>query len=153
MPSSRAERQGRLPIGAVELAICTIVALDCLVVNALAVATVPRLSLESLGPLALAFHDRQPHPIFAAVLVLVLLLGTWLPRVGRAAVLVFVGAAAANFASPAIWSGGAPDYLVFRRVDIIANISDLLMMGSAVVIVATIAVSLVRRLGHLGRPT
>ena len=136
----------RLPIGGVELAVCLLVALDCLAVNALAVARVPRLSLDSLGPLALAYHDKQPKPASVAVVILVLLLGTLLPRVGRAAVLVFVGAAAANFASPAFWSPGVPDYIVFRRVDLIANMSDLLMLVACVVILASMVVPLMRRI-------
>jgi hypothetical protein len=137
----------REPLGATELAVTSVVAADCLAVNAAAVAFVPRLSLESLGPLALAFHDKQPHPAFLPVLVGVLLLGTFLPRGGRVAVLVFVGAAAANFLSPAIWDGGAPDYIVFRHVDVIANLSDLLMMSSGLFIAGTVAVAAARRCG------
>jgi len=135
----------REPLGPTELAVTTVVAADCLAVNAAAVAFVPPLSLEALGPLALAFHDKQPHPAFLVVLVAVLLLGTWLPRLGRVAVLVFVGAAAANFLSPALWEAGAPDYIVFRDADVIANLSDLLMMGSAVVVVATMVAAGLRR--------
>jgi hypothetical protein len=141
----------RLPLGPFELAIAAVIAADCLLVNAVAVDHVPPLSLHSLGPLALAFHDKQPHFGFAAVLVFVALLSTWLPRVGRAAMLVFVGAALANFLSPAIWSGGAPDYVVFRRVDIIANVSDLLMMTSGVVVVASMVTVLAERLSSSHR--
>jgi hypothetical protein len=136
----------RIPLGPLELAIAGVIAADCLLVNAVAVDNVPPLSLHSLGPLALAFHDKQPHFGFAAVLVFVALLSTWLPRLGRAAALVFVGAALANFLSPAIWNGGAPDYVVFRRVDIIANVSDLLMMTSGAVVLASMIAVLADRL-------
>jgi hypothetical protein len=136
----------RLPIGGTELAICLLVALECMVVNALAVARVPTLSLDSLGPLALAYHDKQPNPASVAFVILVLLAGTWLPRVGRAAVLVFVGAAAANFASPAIWNRGVPDYIVLLKFDLIANVSDALMMAACVMIAACMVVPLLRRL-------
>jgi len=136
----------RLPIGVVELGICLLVALDCLVVNAFAVAQFPGLSLDSLGPFALSYHDKQSNPVAIAAVILALLVGTWLPRVGRAGVLVFVGAAAANLASPAIWDPGVPDYVVFRRIDVVANAADLLMVAAVLVIVASMVVPLVRRL-------
>ena len=126
----------------------TVVAADFLAVNAAAVAFVPPLSLEALGPLALAFHDKQPHPVFLVVLVAVLLLGTWLPRLGRIAVLVFVGAVAANFLSPALREEGAPDYIVFREADVIANLSDLLTIGSAAIVALTVIVAGPRRRRH-----
>jgi len=135
----------RSAIGPTEVAVSSVVAADCLAINAVAVEHAPPLSLDALGPLALAFHDKQPHPVFIAVLVLVLLLGSWLPRLGRAAVLVFVGAAAANFVSPLIWDAGAPDYLVFREIDVIANLSDVLMIGASVVVAASIVVEIVKR--------
>lgn len=134
----------RLPIGGTELAVSGLVAAGCLAVNALAVASLPALSVDELGPLALAYHDKQPHPAFASVAVFVLLLGSWLPRAGRAAVLVFVGAAVANFLSPSIWGPGAPDYIVFLELDVIANISDLLMLSAAVVVVASIGLAMLR---------
>lgn len=134
----------RRPIRPTELAVASVVAADCLAINAAAVRYVPQLSLESLGPLALAFHDRQPHPVFLAVVIGVLLLGTWLPRAGRIAVLIFAGAAIANFASPVIWDEGAPDYIVFRGIDVIANLSDLLMLGAALVIAGSIVYVAVR---------
>lgn len=134
----------RLPIGGTELAVSGLVAAGCLAVNALAVASLPALSVDELGPLALAYHDKQPHPAFASVAVFVLLLGSWLPRAGRAAVLVFVGAAVANFLSPSIWGPGAPDYIVFLELDVIANISDLLMLSAAVVVVASVGLAMLR---------
>ncbi len=135
----------RLPLGGRELAICMLVTLYCLVMNAFAVAQAPGLSLDSLGPFALAYHDKQTSPIPIGVIILALLVGTWLPRVGRAAVLVFVGAAAANLVSPAIWDPGVPDYIVFHRIDLVANAADLLMMAAFVVIVASIAILPLRR--------
>ena len=146
-----ATRRTRRPIGGFELAICLLVALQCLAINALAVAHIPLFSLDSLGPLALAYHDKQPGPIFIAAVILALLAGTWLPPVGRAAVLVFAGAAAANLASPAIWDPGIPDYIVVRRLDVIANAADLLIVAASVVIVASMVVPVVRRLPLLIR--
>ena len=128
------------------MVVCLLVALECLLMNAWAVANAPRLTFDSLGPLALAYHDKQPRPAAVAVIIVILLVGTCLSRVGRVAVIVFVGAAAANFASPAIWGQGIPDYIVVRRLDVIANISDILMIAAGVVIVASLFAPYVRRL-------
>ena len=57
--------------------------------------------------------------------------GPVLPAVGRGALIAFVGAACANIASAAFWQTGVPDYIVFRNVDVIANVSDVVMVGSA----------------------
>ena len=98
----------RLPVGPVELAVCFCIAIECLLINALVVAHAPTLSLDSLGPVAVAYHSKEPRPLAVAVVILVLLLGSLLPRGARVASLVFVGAAMANFASPSIWSEGSP---------------------------------------------
>jgi len=103
--------------------VCLLVALDCLAINALVVAHAPRLSLDSLGPVALAYHDKHPRPLSIAIVIVILLLGTLLPRGGRVALLVFVGAAVANFASPVIWVQGVPDYFVFLGSDLIFNLA------------------------------
>ena len=73
------------------------------------------------------------------MLLLVLVLVRALSSVGRAAALVFVGAANANIMSPLIWEPGVPDYIVFREIDLIANLSDVLMLSSAVAIAASIS--------------
>ena len=145
LPSMSAISGSRRPIGGAELAVAGLIAVDCLAINALAVAHLPELSLEALGPLALAYHDKQPHPVFIGLIVLILLLGTWLPRAGRAAVLVFAGAVTANFASASIWDAGVPDYIVVRNIDVIANVSDVLMFLSAAVVAASISVETIRR--------
>ena len=108
----------RIPLGPLEITVCFVVALECLVINALVVAQTPALSLHSLGPLAVAYHDKDPRPLGVAAVILVLLLGTCLPRGGRVAALLFVGGAFANFVSPAIWAGGVPDYVVLRGPDL-----------------------------------
>ena len=136
--------RNRLPIRAVDAAVSLLVALDCLMVNALVVQHVPALALDSVGPLAVAYHDKQPHPLAVAVVVVVSLLGSLLRGVGRIAVFVFVGSAAANFASPAIWGRGVPDYLVVRRLDVIVNLSDILIVATGALIVAAMAAQLAR---------
>jgi len=141
----RQRTRNRLPLRPVELAVCLLVALDCLAINALVVAHAPRLSLHSLGPVALAYHDKQPRPLSIAFVIVILLLGTLLPRGGRVAVLVFVGAAAANFASPSIWGQGVPDYFVFTGPDLIFNLADILMIVTLVVMVISMGKDLARR--------
>ena len=126
-----------------------LVALSCLAVNAAAVSGLPRLSLEALGPFALAYHDKAPSFVFVPILVLMLVLVKALSFVGRVAALFFVGAAIANITSPLIWEPGVPDYIVLREIDVIANVSDVLMLSSAVAIAASISLDLVRR--ALGR--
>ena len=145
-----ANERNRLPLGPVELTVCFLVALECLIVNALVVAHAPALSFDSLGPLALAYHDKQPRPLGVAAVILVLLLGTLLPRGGRVAVLLFVGAATANFASPAIWGQGIPDYIVFRGPDVILNLADVIMIVAEVVIAISVIATLRRRAWALG---
>jgi hypothetical protein len=131
--------RNRTPLGGLEVVVCLLVALECLAVNALAVTHLPELTLDSVraGPLALAFHDKHPQPLAVAVILILLLLGAQLPRFGRAAVFVFVGAAVANFVSPLIWRGGVPDYIVLQRIDVIMNVPDVLMIASAMVVVAS----------------
>jgi hypothetical protein len=137
--------RNRLPLGPLEITVCFVVALECLAINALVVAHAPALSLDSLGPLALAYHDKEPRPFGLVLVILVLLLGTMLPRGGRVAALLFVGAAIANFASPAIWAGGVPDYLVLSGPDLILNVPDVLMIVAGIVIVISMGKELVRR--------
>jgi len=141
----RQRRGARLPLRPVELAVCLLVALDCLAINALVVAHAPRLSLDSLGPVALAYHDKHPRPLSIAIVIVILLLGTLLPRGGRVALLVFVGAAVANFASPVIWVQGVPDYFVFLGSDLIFNLADILMMVTLIVMMISMGKEVVRR--------
>jgi hypothetical protein len=137
--------ESRLPLGPVELAVCFSIAAECLVIDALVVALAPTLSLDSLGPVAVAYHGKEPRPLAVAVVILVLLLGSLLPRGARVASLVFVGAAMANFASPSIWSRGIPDYLVFGWPDVVLNVPDVLMIVTGGVIAVSISSELVRR--------
>ena len=137
--------QERKSVGPVDVAFAGLVAAYCLCGNALATAYVEPLSADNLGPLALAYHDRPP-PLFLLPLLLLLLLACpVLPAVGRGALIAFVGAACANIASAAFWQTGVPDYIVFGNVDVIANVSDVVMVVSATVVVATILGRLVRR--------
>ena len=57
MPSTTRTRR---PITAVEVGLTALVALSCLAVNAAAVSGLPRLSLDALGPFALAYRDKAP---------------------------------------------------------------------------------------------
>jgi hypothetical protein len=136
--------QSRLPLRAVDIAVSLLVALDCLMINALVVEHAPALKLGSVGPLAVAYHDKQPHPLAIAVVVVVSLLGSLLRGVGRIAVFVFVGSAAANLASPTIWGDGVPDYIVVRRLDVILNLPDILIICAGTLIIATLAPKLAR---------
>src|SRR4051812_20064617 len=135
----------RAPIRGIELAMAALIAVECLAVNAVAVSELPELSLEALGPFVIVYHDKQPSLVLLPLLIGLLLLVKHLPAVGRAAALVFVGAAAANVASPSIWRAGVPDYIVVRELDLIANLSDLLMIAAGLVIVGSIGVDGVRR--------
>ena len=138
--------QDRKPVRPLDIAFAGIVAAYCLCGNALATAYVEPLSADNLGPLALAYHDRPP-PVFLLPLLLLLLLACpVLPAVGRGALIAFVGAGCANIASAAFWPTGVPDYIVFRHVDVIANVSDVVMVAAAAVAVATILARVVRRL-------
>ena len=135
----------RKSVGPLDVAFAGIVAAYCLCGNALATAYVEPLSADNLGPLALAYHDRPPPLFLLPLLLLLLLAGPVLPAVGRGALIAFVGAACANIASAAFWQTGVPDYIVFGHVDVIANVSDVVMVVSATVVVATILGRLVRR--------
>ena len=135
----------RRPIQGIEIGMAALIALDCLAVNAFAASELPQLSRESLGPFAVAYHDKQTSLAFVPVLLLLLFLVRGLSVVGRTAVLVFVGAAIANITSPLIWDAGVPDYIVFRDIDVIANLSDVLMISASVVIAASIGFDLVER--------
>jgi hypothetical protein len=111
----------------------------CVIANAVAVAFVEPLSTHHLGPLALAYHHR--HPSFMMILPLLLLpllLSSLLRGVIRTALLVFAGAAIANIASAALWIGAVPDYIVLRRLGVITNLSDLIMVASAMVVIASL---------------
>jgi hypothetical protein len=137
--------RNRKSVGPVDVAFAGIVAAYCICGNALATAYVEPLSADNLGPLALAYHDRRPALYMLPLLLLLLLACPVLPLVGRGALIAFVGAAWANIASAAFWQTGVPDYIVFRNVDVIANVSDLVMIGSAAVVVGTILAQLARR--------
>ncbi len=139
-------QQQRHPLRPLELALSLAIALELVLVNAIAVAHIPPLQLDSTGPLGLVFHDKSRSFTLLALLVVVALAATRLPALGRAAALVFVGAAIANFVSPHLWSGGTPDYLVFHRLEIIANVPDLVMLVAVVVIVGSILFRAARRL-------
>ena len=136
--------QERKSVGPLDVAFAGLVAAYCMCGNALATAYVEPLSADNLGPLALAYHDRRPAalPLAAAPAAA--------PRVPGPAGGGSRGAdrlrrcRLANIASAAFWQTGVPDYIVFRNVDVIANVSDLVMVGSAAVVVAAI-------LGQLGR--
>lgn len=132
----------RRPIRPLEIGIAALVCAGCVAANALAVAHLEPLSLQNLGPFAVVFHERQPSPFLLATALFLLLLASFVPGLGRAAIIFFVGAAAANVMSPLFWDGAVPDYLVLTRVDVVANLSDAVMIVTALVA----AVSIV----HLG---
>jgi len=135
----------RKAVGPLDLVCAGLVAAYCICGNALATAYVEPLSTENLGPLALAYHDRPPPLFLLPLLLLALLACPALPSVGRGALVAFVGAAMANIASAAFWPTGVPDYIVFRNIDVIANVSDLVMLGSAAVVIGAILTRLCRR--------
>ena len=135
----------RKSVGPLDVAFAGVVAAYCICGNALATAYVEPLSADNLGPLALAYHDTRPALFMLPLLLLLLLACPVLPLVGRGALIAFVGAAWANIGSAAFWQTGVPDYIVFRNVDVIANVSDLVMIGSAAVVVGAILAQLVRR--------
>ena len=134
----RSRAKARSPISLAEVALAAVVAAYCVTANALATTYVEPLSRDNLGPLALAYHERRPPLALLPLLLLLLLASTALPGVGRAAAIAFVGAAYANIGSAALWPTGVPDYIVFRNVDVIANLSDLVMLSSATIILASI---------------
>ena len=135
----------RKSVGPLDVAFAGIVAAYCLCGNALATAYVEPLSADNLGPLALAYHDAPPPLWLLPLLLLMLLVCPVLPSVGRGALIAFVGAACANIASAAFWPTGVPDYIVFRNVDVITNVSDLVMVGSAAVVVGAMLARVARR--------
>jgi hypothetical protein len=121
----------RSPIRPAEVGLAVVVAACCVAANALAVALVEPLSPDHAGPLALAYHHvDRPLLLLPLLLPLFLLLSSLLRGAGRMAMLAFVGAGGANVASMVLWSAGLPDYIVFRRLDVIANLSDLLLLVS-----------------------
>ena len=137
--------RNRKSVGPLDVAFAGVIAAYCICGNALATAYVEPLSADNLGPLALAYHDTRP-PLFMLPLLLLLLLACpVLPAVGRGALIAFVGAAWANIGSAAFWQTGVPDYIVFRNIDVIANVSDLVMIGSAAVVVGSILARVARR--------
>ena len=129
----RSGRPGNVPIRLREIAVALATGGVCLLANAAAVAALDPVSITNLGPLALAYHERRPSPFLFATALLLLLLSSAVPRPGRAALVLFAGAAAANVASPLLWDGAVPDYLVLERVDVIANLSDVVMVVTATV--------------------
>ena len=140
--------RNRMPVGGIDVTVAALVALDCLVINALVVHSVPTLTVDSLGPIAVAYHDKAPGPLAVAVVVVILLLGSLLRGIGRIATLVFVGGALANFASPTIW-GAVPDYIVFRKVDMVVNLADILIVAAGTLVVAVLVARLIcARLGR-----
>jgi hypothetical protein len=136
---------GREAVRAVEVLIAALTALSCLVINAAADRHIEPLSRENLGPFALAYHNVRPPLALLAVVLFLPLLAPLLRGVARAAVLVFIGAAAANIVSPLVWGGSVPNYIVLQKIDVVMNVSDALMLGSAVVIVVSIALAPWRR--------
>ena len=131
-----------------EFAFAGVVTAYCLVVDALAVLYLEPLSTQSLGPLAVAYHPVDPPlvivPIFLLILLLLLRLSAARGLV-RAALIAFMGAACANVISARVWSAGVPDYIVFRHVDLVANVPDMIMVVSSATVFASMLVSLVRR--------
>ena len=137
--------KNRSAVSPLELAVAALVAAYCLMGNALATTYVEPLSVDNLGPFALAYHERRPPLVLLPLLLFLLLMCPALPSAGRAALVAFVGAAYANIGSAALWPSGVPDYIVFSHVDVIANVSDVVMLCSATVVVASILVRLSRR--------
>ena len=132
----------RIPLGARDVALCLLVAVDCLLINALVVAQRP--TLGSFGPIAVAYHDKQPSLLGIALVVGCLLAGTVLRGGGRLGVLLLVGGAAANLASPTIWDRGIPDYVVFGRLNTVMNLSDILMITAGALVVVSSTAQLLR---------
>ena len=137
--------RNRKSVGPLDVAFAGLVAAYCICGNALATAYVEPLSADNLGPLALAYHDSRPPLFLLPLLLLLLLVCPVLPSAGRGALIAFVGAACANIASAAFWPTGVPDYIVFRNVDVITNVSDLVMVGSAAVVVGAMLARAARR--------
>ena len=136
---------GRSRIRPAEVGFALLVAGCCVAANTLAVAYVEPLSVSHLGPLALAYHDSLRPLILLPFLSLILILAPALRGVGRVSLIVFGGAVGANIASVAFWSAGVPDYIVFRRMDVVANLSDVLIIASSMVVIASILRDLWRR--------
>jgi hypothetical protein len=121
----------------------------CLLASALAVATLEPLGDGNLGLLALAYHERSPTLFLVPGALLILVLASALPRFARAAMVFFIGAATANLLSPLIWNGAVPDYLVLARIDVIANLADLVIVATgALVVTAILTGPLWYRLAH-----
>jgi hypothetical protein len=129
---------GRRAIRPVEIGIAATICLCCLLANGLAVAHVEPLSVDNLGPFATVYHERRPSLFLLGSLLFLLLLASFMPSLGRAALVLFVGAAAANILSPALWGGAVPDYLVLNRIDLVANLSDIVMIVTGTVAAASI---------------
>jgi hypothetical protein len=121
-----------------EIGIAGLMCAACLLANAIAVQHVPPLTPTNVGPLALAYHERQPSLVLLATGVLLLFLASFIRGVGRAAVILFVGAATANVVSPLLWDGAVPDYLALTRIDVIANVSDAVMVVTGAIAVVWI---------------
>ncbi len=147
-PGGRNGRRARVRPG--EVGLTVLVGACCLAVNALAVAHVEPLSPANRGPLALAYHDEHRSLIALPLLLALLVLFPALHGAGRLAVIAFVGAASANIVSPALWSAGVPDYIVVRRLELVANLSDVVMVVSAAVVVVSILWNALARSGAGG---
>ena len=143
----RIEATGR-PARPTEVAFAVVVTAYCLVFNAFAVIYLQPLSTRTLGqPLAVAYHSVERPlvlvPIFLLVLCLLLRLSA-ARGARRTALIAFIGAACANVISASLWSAGVPDYIVLRDVDLVANLSDVIMTVSAATLLASMIVDLVR---------
>ena len=129
----------RLPVRPSEVALAGLVAANCVMMNAAAVAFVEPLSRRNLGPLALAYHQTQPPLALLPGVLLLLILATVMPGIGRASVIVFAGAATANIVSRMMRGGAVPDYIVVPRIDVIANLADVLMLAAGVILTVSVA--------------
>src|SRR4051794_19033509 len=96
----------RKPVGPLDVSFAALVTAYCISGNALAAEFVEPLSRDNLGPLALAYHDKQPPLFLLPLFLLLLLVCSVLPPVGRGAGITFVGAACANIASAGLWRSG-----------------------------------------------
>lgn len=94
----------------------------CLALHALAVRALAPLSLENLGPLALAWHDGRGPALLVGLAALGLAAARW----GGTAIWVALGAASANAAALLVW-GAVPDYIA---VDLVVNASDVVLLGA-----------------------
>src|SRR4051812_8297688 len=136
---------GRPPVHPRELAFAAVVAAYCMLGNVVAAAYVEPFSRHNTGPLALAYHDKRPPLIYLSLLLLLLLASAALPPPARVALVAFVGAACANVASALLWPSGVPDYIVFRHIDVIANLPDIVMVVAGTILFASMLARILTR--------